>query len=184
MDSKYIDCKYLTILFSLLQKEEIENALRSSGVSKDDLNSKFFTRFVDVRHLFNNKISSIDYARNFSMRDNMGDMDLRGKGQASSNTPTSLLLNSCLVNSNISSIMNRHPSQGMQQTQPQVTLSSQTQDHIINVQQSTSQQQHDQNQIHHQLNQAPSQALPSVSHLFNYYVYKSISLSESISTEN
>ncbi|XP_053214849.1 protein Gawky-like isoform X2 [Panonychus citri] len=127
------------------KREEIENALRSSGVSRDDL---------------------LNFGRNFSIRDNMGDMDSRGKGQASSNTPTSLIMN-CLANSNLSSIMNRHPSQGMQQTQPQVTLSSQTQDHIINVQQSTSQQQHDQSQIHHQLNQAPSQALPSINHVQN-----------------
>ncbi|XP_015782520.1 protein Gawky isoform X2 [Tetranychus urticae] len=129
------------------KKEDIENALRSSGLSKEDFN---------------------DLARAFSMRDSMNEMDLRGKDQVSSNTPTSLLLNTGLVNSSLSSIMNRNPSQGMQQNQPQVTLSShQTPDHIINVQQSTSQQQHDQSQIHHQLNQAPSQALPSINHVQN-----------------
>ena len=129
------------------KKGDIENALRSSGLSNGDFN---------------------DLARAFSMRDNMNEMDLRGKDQVSSNTPTSLLLNPGLVNSSLSSIMNRNPSQGMQQNQPQVTLSShQTPDHIINVQQSNSQQQHDQSQIHHQLNQAPSQALPSINHVQN-----------------
>lgn len=118
------------------------------------------------------------------MPDNMNDMEMRGKGSmVSSNTPTSLLLNSGLVNSSLSSIMNRNPplmSQPIQPGQQQSLPSHQTHDHIgQNIQQQSAsqqlqqsmQQQHDQSQIH-QLNQAPlpqshSQALPSVSILFD-----------------